>query len=172
MDRGGLIAAVRRVSAAVTEEYLVVGAGGTSLSLQGIKAQTLDIDFVGERGNIPKIMEVFEQVGIGELEVSGPGFGFGTIMPGDYVAQAVDCGTYGNITVKAMGLPDVVITKAGRYNQRDKDDIILCRQNRVTLDAVLRRLHDCGIASDEKENVRKALTEVFGASPQDVDDAL
>ena len=172
MNRDGLIATVRRVSAAVAEEYLVVGAGGTSLSLQGIKEQTLDIDFIVERGNIPKLMETFEKAGITELEVSGPGFGFGTIMPSDYVERAVDCGTYGTITVKAMNLIDVVITKAGRYYQRDKEDMELCRRSGITLDAVLHRLRDYNIERDERGNVRKALTEVFGASPQDVDDAL
>lgn len=51
---------------------------------------------------MPKPVETFENAGITELEVSWPGFGFGTIMPSDYVERAVDCGTYGTITVKAI----------------------------------------------------------------------
>lgn len=93
-------------------------------------------------------------------------------MPSDYVERAVDCGTYGTITAKAMNLIDVVITKAGRYYQRDKEDMELCRRSGITLNAVLHRLRDYNIERDERDNVRKALTEVFGASPQDVDDAL
>ena len=66
---------------------------------------------------------------------------------------------------------DVVITKAGRYYQCDKEDMELCRRSGITLDAVLHRLRDYNIERDERDNVRKALTEVFGASPQDVDGA-
>ncbi len=81
-------------------------------------------------------------------------------------------GTFGTITVKAMDLIDIVITKAGRYYQRDREDMELCRRSGITLDAVLRRLRDYSIEHDERDNVRKALAEVFGASPQDVDGAL
>ena len=48
----------------------------------------------------------------------------------------------------------------------------LCRRSGITLDAVLHRLRDYNIERNKRDNVRKALTEVFGASPQDVDDAL
>ena len=142
MNKGELISIIKRVSIIVTSEYQIVGAGGTSLSLQGIKEQTRDIDFIVERGNIPEIMKSFEKIGITELEVSGPRFGFGTIMPDDYLNRAIYCGTYGTITVMAMDLVDVIITKAGRYYQRDKEDIQLCRRHGITADTVLTRLRD------------------------------
>ena len=172
MNRDQLIDVIKRVDGVVPEEYVVVGAGGTSLSLQGIKEQTRDIDFIVERGNIPELLDAFEKVGVTELEVSGPGFGFGTVMPNDYVRRAVDCGTYGTITIMAMGLVDVIITKAGRYYQRDREDIELCKRSGITLDVVLQRLRDYTIERDERDNVKSALIEVFGALPRDMDGVL
>lgn len=142
------------VDGVVPEEYVVVGAGGTSLSLQGVKEQTRDIDFIVERGNIPAPLDAFEKVGAAELEVSGPGFGFGTIMPPDYVRRAVDCGTYGTITVMAMDLVDIIITKAGRYYQRDREDMELCKRSGITLDVVLQRLRGCAMERDKRDNVK------------------
>ena len=130
------------------------------------------IDFIVERGNIPEIMKSFEKIGITELEVSGPRFGFGTIMPDDYLNRAIYCGTYGTITVMAMDLVDVIITKAGRYYQRDKEDIQLCRRHGITADTVLTRLRDYKIEYDERDNIRKCFFEVFGTSSNEVDDAL
>lgn len=90
-------------------------------------------------------------------------------MPDDYVRRAVDCGTYGAITLLAMDLVDVIITKAGRNYQRDREDIESCKRRGIMLDAVLQRLRDYNIESDERENVRNALVEVFGALPRDMD---
>ena len=169
MDRSELINIVRRAGNVVDDRYVVVGAGGTSLSLQGVKERTRDIDFVVEHGDIPKLMDAFESAGVMELEVSGPGFGFGTILPEDYVRRAVDCGTYGAISLLAMDLVDVIITKAGRNYQRDREDMKSCKRHGITLDAVLQRLRDYNIESDERENVRDALSKVFGAMPRDMD---
>lgn len=77
MDKDELVDIVKRVGSVVDKGYVVVGAGGTSLSLQGVKKQTRDIDFIVERGDIPKLMDAFESVGVTELEVSGPRSGSG-----------------------------------------------------------------------------------------------
>lgn len=166
LDKSDLLQCIGIVSKRLSGQYLLVGAGGTALALHDIKHETRDIDFIVERGDIPALMDAFDGVDMRDLDVSGPGFGSGTLMPPDYVDRAKDCGSFGTISLKAMSVVDVIITKSTRYNSRDKADLVACRETYVSGDDILERLGSYDLKGVPRDNLRRALAEIFDVSQE------
>ena len=143
----------------VVERYSVVAVGGTSLVLHNIKSATHDVDFIVECGDVMQFdLDYRKHCGV-MIDVSAPGECFGTRLPSDYLSQSTYVGEFGNITVRALSVIDVIITKATRSSASDVADIREC-SGVVSVENVLRRMREYSLYSDErvKETIQSVLS--------------
>ncbi len=111
----------------VTKNIILVAAGGTAMTLLDLKPSTVDIDFT-----IPGCDRVeFEQA----LKNNPPGYRvdrwtdgciFCQTSPNDYLEKSIKIKEFSHISLRALQPLDIIITKIGRLNARDIQDIEAC----------------------------------------------
>ena len=113
----------------------VIAVGGTALTLLGKKASTKDIDFCFiSRNDRERFINAAEKIGyenktnklIGrgiEVDVYAEGYIFCVQLPEDYAKRAVKIKEMQKLTVYTLNPLDLVITKAARFSDRDREDI-------------------------------------------------
>ncbi len=111
----------------LTKKITLVAAGGTAMTLLDLKDSTLDIDFT-----IPGCDRIeFEQV----LRSNPPGYKvdrwtdgcvFCQTLPRDYLEKSIKIKEFSHITLRVLQPVDIIVTKIGRLNDRDIQDIELC----------------------------------------------
>ena len=125
----------------LTKKITLVAAGGTAMTLLDLKPSTIDIDFTIPSSDLPE----FERV----LKNNPPGFKvdrwadgqvFCQSLPSDYLDKSIRIREYTNILLKALNPVDIVLTKIGRLNERDIQDIETCiRKFKLTKEKVTSR---------------------------------
>jgi hypothetical protein len=114
----------------------IIAVGGTALTLLGKKASTKDIDFCFVQDSDKKsFVKIARRLGyISEsarlvcrdltIDVYSNGYIFCVQLPSDYAANAVKIREMQKIDLFALSPLDLIITKASRFNDRDKEDIL------------------------------------------------
>lgn len=154
-----IISNMRTLGAAIGRNYDVVAVGGTGLVLHNIKDATYDVDFIVERGDTMQFEMDYKKYCGNMIDVSAPGECFGTRLPSDYVSRSKYVDAFGGVTLRAMSIIDVIITKATRSKPVDVADIAGC-SGLVSVSDVLKRVEEYSLASDKlvRETVRDALS--------------
>jgi hypothetical protein len=111
----------------LTKKITLVAAGGTAMTLLDLKTSTIDIDFT-----IPGCDRVeFEQA----LKNNPPGYRvdrwtdgcvFCQTLPKDYLEKSIKIKEFIHISLRALQPLDIIVTKIGRLNDRDMQDIEAC----------------------------------------------
>ena len=111
----------------LTRKITLVAAGGTAMTLLDLKPSTIDIDFT-----IPSCdMIEFEQA----LKNNPPGYKvdrwadgciFCQTLPKDYLEKSIKIKEFSHISLRALQPVDIIVTKIGRLNTRDIQDIEAC----------------------------------------------
>ena len=111
----------------LTKKITLVAAGGTAMTLLDLKTSTIDIDFT-----IPGSERVeFEQA----LKNNPPGYRvdrwtdgcvFCQTLPKDYLEKSIKIKEFSHISLRALQPLDIIVTKIGRLNDRDLQDIEAC----------------------------------------------
>ncbi len=115
----------------------VFAVGGTALTLLGLKDSTRDIDLnIDSNDGRKKIEELFNAMnfkktsGIGwetdvgfRIDLFSNGYIFCTQLPGDYAKLSKEIRNLGRLRLFAISPCDIIITKLGRGDGRDFDDI-------------------------------------------------
>ena len=161
LSKSDIIRHMEKVGDMVKEKYELVAVGGTCLTLQGIKSYTRDVDYIVERGDMLKFADAYKSFYDGVIHLAEPCTCFAIYMPSDYVSHTFNVGTFGNINLCMLSLADIVITKASRYNDRDKTDLESCVRYIDNVDNVISRLHDFDLGDDIK-HARAAFLDIFG----------
>ena len=163
--------------------------------MHGLKEQTRGVVFIVEQGDILRFASKYKEKYDGTIHLAEPGTCFSIYMPADYMAHSIRIITSGNITLYTLDVPDSIITKASRFNDRDREDLQRCTD--VNTDDLLARLYRCekvrdgwrsyagqkmhhglchfGIADyslkpEHMKNVKAAMTEIFEISQDDLYD--
>lgn len=126
-DKTTLLEFLEVINEDLSKKITLVAAGGTAMTLLDLKPSTIDIDFT-----IPAVDRVeFEQV----LKNNPPGYRVdrwtdGYIycqrLPKDYLEKSIIIKELSRIVLRALQPLDIVVTKIGRLNKRDIEDIEAC----------------------------------------------
>lgn len=111
-------------------KIILVAAGGTAMTLLNIKNSTKDVDFTGPSKDIiefEKAESLLPPTGL-DIQCWPDGRVFSQELPDDYIRKSIDIDTHDikNIILKALQPLDIIVTKVGRYNDRDVEDIRDC----------------------------------------------
>lgn len=130
----------------------LVGAGGTALTLLGVKPSTIDIDFTGPKDSIAAFRAALEKTPHGfKVDLWADGQVFSQFLPADYLKRSRAIRRIGRISLRALDPVDIVVTKAGRLDDRDERDIRDCaRHFKLTKAKVLARAAEVEYAGREE----------------------
>lgn len=136
----------------VRNRVVLVAAGGTALTLLGAKASTDDIDLTGPGDSIAEFQRALGEVPHGfKVDLWADGQVFATALPGDYLPRSRRIVLLAPIELRALHPVDVVVTKLGRYDDRDQEDILaVVRKFRVRPEAIEARAAQVGYAGNEE----------------------
>jgi hypothetical protein len=126
-DKSALFDFLSVLNEDLTKKITLVAAGGTAMTLLDLKPSTIDIDFT-----IPGCDRVaFEKV----LKNNPPGYKvdrwtdgciFCQKLPYDYLEKSIKIEEFSHISLRALQPVDIIVTKIGRLNARDMQDIEAC----------------------------------------------
>lgn len=168
LNRNDIIERMGVMGNVLKESYEIVAVGGTSLALHGLKEQTRDVDFIVERGDILKFADKYKESYNGIIHLAEPGTCFSIYMPVDYMTRTIRITTSGNVTLYTLDILDSIITKASRFNDRDRADLQSCMD--VSTSDLLSRISDYSLKAEHMNNVKAAMTEVFEIPEDDLYD--
>ena len=122
-------------------KIVLVAAGGTALTLLRVKRSTRDIDLTGPGEDIELFRQTLKIVPHGvKVDTWPDGQIFSQFLPSDYLKRSRKVKQLQNIDLRALHPVDIVVTKIGRLDDRDKDDIRDCvRAFKIRRSAVARR---------------------------------
>lgn len=154
-----IISDIRNLDKATNKSYDIIAVGGSGLVLHNIKTTTDDVDFIVERGDTMQFEIDYKRHCDNMIDVSAPGECFGTRLPSDYIHRSKYIDSFNKITLRALSVIDIIITKATRSEPRDITDIGECRK-RVSVEDVLKRVQEYSLSSDKlvKETILNALS--------------
>jgi hypothetical protein len=126
-DKSRLFDFIEVLNEDLTKKITLVAAGGTAMTLLDLKESTIDIDFTIPSSDIIE----FEQV----LKNNPPGYKvdrwtdgcvFCQTLPNDYLEKSIKIKEFSHISLRALQPVDIIVTKIGRLNDRDIQDIESC----------------------------------------------
>ena len=106
----------------------VVAVGGTAMTLHNAKASTIDVDFTIPAEDFAEFHRVLDLVPHGfKVDTWNNGMVFSQDLPEDYLSKSKQVRTsMKNMILKTLDPLDIIVTKIGRLNTRDKEDIATC----------------------------------------------
>ena len=162
-----IIEFLEEVGKNLEKRITIVAAGGTAMTLYKQKPSTIDVDFTGPARDIA----LFEKA----IRLAQPGFKvdtwpngqvFSQFLPLDYLRKSRRLKRVGRIDLRVLAPVDIVVTKIGRLDGRDYDDIGACIQAfKLTKRAIIRRAKQVGYVGNEavyKHNLETVTNSFFG----------
>lgn len=148
-------------------KIVVVAVGGTAMTLLQAKPSTIDVDFT-----IPS--EYYNEFDTAKKTIQ-PGFRvdlfhdeaiFVNMLPKDYLKRSSLIKTkLKNVELRALHPVDIIVTKIGRLDGRDEQDIGACIKNfKIKKSQIIKRASQMGyVANDEvyQNNLQSVLTKFF-----------
>lgn len=141
--------------------------GGTAMTLLGLKDSTADMDFDLEERHASEFKKVLETLPHGyRIDIYTGGLIFSQQLPDDYVEKRIPVETdYRNIRLYALHPLDIIVSKTGRLNDRDIEDIKVCiRKYKLTREQIRSRATEVEYAGSEENyetNLRYVLEHLF-----------
>ncbi len=127
LDRSRLWDFLELVGKELSRPITLVAAGGTAMTLLDIKPTTLDVDFTGPADDTELFDRTQKSVPHGfKVDIWPGGQVFSQFLPGDYLKRSLSVGRVTKIKLRALHPVDIVVTKIGRLNSRDLEDIRDC----------------------------------------------
>jgi hypothetical protein len=128
LDLPGLLGLLGAVDGKLHRKIVLVAAGGTAMTLLKLKPSTVDIDFTGPYADIKEFNSIQKSIPHGfKVDTWADGMVFSQILPADYLKKSIPIRTrLKKIELRALHPIDLVVTKIGRLNDRDVQDIELC----------------------------------------------
>jgi hypothetical protein len=123
-----LLQLISEIDSHLTKEISVYAVGGTAMTLLNLKASTKDIDFNLKHEDLEEFKKALAKTIHGyRIDIYADGSIFTQQLPQDYEARAIKIETkLKNIKLYSIHPLDIVITKIGRLNERDWEDIQDC----------------------------------------------
>lgn len=143
---------LEEVAEVLDRKIVLVAAGGTAMTLYGLKPSTIDVDFTGPAEDVRLFIKSVKRVQPGIRVDAWPnGQVFSQFLPSDYLSKSRRIRRVGKIELKALSPVDIVATKIGRLDERDLDDIKACvKRFRLGKNAIGRRARRVEYAGNRK----------------------
>ena len=127
LDKAVLFNLLKNFDEEAKEKITLVAVGGTAMTLLDLKVSTLDIDFTVPRSDKPEFDRVRNLVPHGfKIDVYVDGSVFCNTLPDDYLDRSSEIRNFNKIFLRALHPVDIIVTKIGRLNDRDIQDIQAC----------------------------------------------
>jgi hypothetical protein len=127
LDSSALIAFLKEVDEELNRSVTLTAVGGTAMTLLRAKASTVDIDFTVPGEDYYEFQKALRNTPHGfTVDCWKDGIVFSQILPDDYLKRGKDIKKMKHIRLKALHPVDIVVTKIGRLDERDKQDIRAC----------------------------------------------
>ena len=127
IDKSALFDFLTILNEELEKNITIVTVGGTAMTLLDIKSSTIDIDFT-----IPSTdKHEFDKAMLGiqpdlKIDVYMDGWIFSQGLPSDYLEKSIKIKEFDKILLLALNPIDIVVTKIGRLDERDLQDIERC----------------------------------------------
>ena len=126
-DKTSLLDFLEIINEDLAKKITLVAVGGTAMTLLDLKPSTMDIDFTLPSSDLPEFEKALKNNPSGyKVDRWVDGCVFCQTLPGDYIDKSVPIRQFSKILLKALHPVDIVVTKIGRLNQRDIQDIEAC----------------------------------------------
>ena len=126
-DKNALFEFLEVINESLTKKITLVAAGGTAMTLLDLKPSTIDIDFTIPRSDLPEFEQALKNNPTGyKVDRWADGCIFCQSLPNDYQDKSIKIKEFTNISLRALHPVDIIVTKIGRLNQRDIQDIEKC----------------------------------------------
>ncbi len=167
LDNSRLLDFLGEIDKELYRKIVVVAVGGTAMTLANAKPSTIDVDFTipeeyyGEFENAKKIVQPGFRV-----DVFCDGAVFVTVLPENYLEKSIRIKTkLKNIDLRSLHPIDIIITKIGRLDKRDEQDIESCVSKfKITKKQIEKRAKDMNYAGNDKifqDNLKTVLRKFF-----------
>jgi len=123
IDKEELVAWLSEREKLLTRKIEIIAVGGTAMTLLGLKASTIDIDFCLSKKDKKEFEKTLDKKF--KVDIFVDGYIFSEQLPADYTEKAKEILVHTKLTVKVLSSEDIIITKAARLNARDEEDIEL-----------------------------------------------
>lgn len=131
-----LLTFLKNIDRKLPHKITIVAIGGTALTLLNLKESTRDIDFdLPLEKDWKALVDLFKKLDFEpegfawftstglRIDVFRQGYIFCTQLPSDYVEKSKLALKLDKITLKTLSLEDIIVTKLGRGDERDFQDI-------------------------------------------------
>lgn len=169
VDKRELLGFLELVDEQLDSKIRVNAVGGTAMTLLGLKASTIDIDFDFSEKDAKTFKAVLEGIPHGyQIDLYSQGYIFAQQLPPDYVDKCVPIKTkLENISLYSIHPLDIVASKLGRLNDRDMQDIEVCiKKHRLSKEGVRKRARQVELSvnrpGDYRANTKVVLGRFFG----------
>jgi hypothetical protein len=166
IDSSRLLEFLEEIGRELPRKVVLVAVGGTAMTLLKVKPSTRDIDFTGPADDIAVFRLTLDRVPHGMKVDTWPGGQvFTQILPPDYLQKSKEVRAITNIELRALHPVDIVVSKLGRLDDRDEQDIEACiRSFKISKSAVARRASHVAYVGNEENfeyNIQYALRRFF-----------
>ncbi len=123
-----LLSLIHEVDSKLTKKINIYAVGGTGMTLLNLKASTKDIDFNLETHDLKEFKNALSKVIHGyDIDLYSNGQIFTQQLPQDYRTKAIEITeNFTKIKLYSIHPIDIVVTKIGRLNEQDFEDISDC----------------------------------------------
>jgi hypothetical protein len=127
LDSSELIGFLEEIEKELSRDITLIAVGGTALTLLDVKPSTRDVDFTIPSDDYGEFQSALKSTPHGfKVDCWKDGAVFSQMLPDDYLRRSVDIRRLKRIRLKALSPVDIVVTKIGRLDDRDKQDIEAC----------------------------------------------
>ncbi|MBL7160819.1 MAG: hypothetical protein ISS93_03150 [Candidatus Aenigmarchaeota archaeon] len=128
ISKANLLAFLKELDNDLSKKINLIAVGGTAMTLLGLKNSTIDIDFDMSMEDMEEFRKTLQAIPHGfRIDIFLDGMVFSQQLPDDYSEKSIpiDSGLK-NIGLSALHPLDIVVTKIGRLDERDIEDIEAC----------------------------------------------
>lgn len=166
LDKSRLLDFLAVLDVELHRKITVVAVGGTAMTLLDLKHSTIDIDFnvlSVDHGDFNKALANLSH-GF-KVDIFIDGMIFSQALPADYLEKSVPITSFQHINLKALHPVDIVVTKIGRLNERDIQDIEACvkksKLSKIQVQERANQVQYVGREENYKYNLQYVLKEMF-----------
>jgi len=167
LDNSKLLDFLGEVDKELDRKITIVAVGGTAMTLLNGKPSTRDVDFTIPSEFYDEFEDALRVIPHGfEIQCWKDGLVFSNILPGDYLKRSKPIKTkMKNICLSCLHPVDIVVTKIGRLNQRDIEDIETCiKKFKIKKDDIKKRVKKIDYVGSQEHyetNLHRVIQEYY-----------
>jgi len=166
LDKSALLDFLAVLDEEVSKEITLVAVGGTAMTLLDLKTSTIDVDFTIPSKDKLAFDKALAKIPHGfKTDVWQDGTVFSQSLPDDYLEKSIEITTFKHIRLRALHPIDIVVTKIGRLDDRDVQDIKACiKKFKISKSQIAARAATVQYAGNEenyKHNLKYVLEKFF-----------